>query len=95
MTPGCEDSPAGDRRMKYLPLLKGGKGEVVSGFGEDEISESRSLILTYQRYLANDRSINGCTSHRSITISNLQDQLYHSKPKYQKKKKKIFNSGSR
>ena len=78
--------------MKYLPLLKGGKGEVVSGFGKDEISESRSLILTYQRYLANDRSINGCTSHRSITISNLKDQLYHSKPKYQKKKKKKFSN---
>ena len=32
-------------RHEIVAVIKGREGEVVSGFGEDEISESRSLIL--------------------------------------------------
>lgn len=75
MTPECEDSPAGNRH-EIVAVIKGRReGEVVSGFGEDEISESRSLLLTYQRRTwqsCDDHSMNGYIPHDNIIISNLK-----------------------
>lgn len=86
MTPECEDSPA-ENRHEIVAVIKGRReGEVVSGFGEDEISESRSLLLTYQRRTwqsCDDHSMNGYIPHDNIIISNLKTDYTISK--YRKK----------
>lgn len=57
MTPECEDSPAGNRH-EIVAVIKGRReGEVVSGFGEDEISESRSLLLTRIKDVPSNRAM--------------------------------------
>lgn len=96
MTPECEDSPAGNRH-EIVAVIKGRReGEVVSGFGEDEISESRSLLLTYQRRTwqsCDDHSMNGYIPHDNIIISNLKTDYTISK--YRKKDFRFLDSYSK
>lgn len=96
VTPECEDSPA-ENRHEIVAVIKGRReGEVVSGFGEDEISESRSLLLTYQRRTwqsCDNHSMNGYIPHDNIIISNLK--IDYTIPNYRKKDFRFLDSYSK